>query len=190
MVIVEREELEKTEPKESRDIDITRFLAPEKITHHWFERPYCLGPDGDSKKYFALVEALRKHNKEGFARWVMRKKEYAGALRVEGDHLMLITLRHNAEVIPASQLQPPGGREPDKRELEMAHKLVESMEGELDMSQFKDEYRERVLELVEAKAKGKVIRFPRERTKPTKDDSLEAVLRKSLEGSRHRKHSA
>lgn len=185
MVIVEEEELEKVQPKESRDIDVDRFVGIDKITHQWFERPYWLGPDGEDagKKYFALVEALRGQEKEGFARWVMRKKEYSGALRVEGEHLMLITLRPSAEVISASQLKAPGGREPDKREVMMAHKLVESMEGPLDMSEFKDTYRERVLGLVEAKAKGKVIRFPKSRVKPTEDKSLESVLRRSLESA-------
>jgi DNA end-binding protein Ku len=190
MVVIEPEELEKTEPKDSRDIDVDRFVATDKITHQWFERPYWLGPDGDdaTTKYFALVEAMRRQEKEGFARWVMRKKEYAGALRVEGDYLMLITLRHSAEVIPASALTPPRGREPDKREVEMANKLVAAMEGAFDMSAFRDTYRDRVLELVAAKAKGKVIRFPRHRTKPTEDKSLESVLRRSLE-SAGRKHA-
>jgi DNA end-binding protein Ku len=183
MVVVEDQEVEKTEPRDSRDIDVGRFVAPEKISHEWFERPYWLGPDGDAKKYFALVEALRDENKEGFARWVMRKKDYAGALRVQGDHLMLVTMRRTNEVIAASELNPPGGREPDKREVEMAHKLVESMEGALDMKQFRDTYRDRVLELVKAKAAGKVLRFPRAKAKPTADKSLEAVLRKSLESA-------
>jgi DNA end-binding protein Ku len=183
MVVVEPQEIERIEPKDSRDIDIDRFVGTNTITHQWFERPYWLGPDGEdaTKKYFALVEAMKQQDREGFARWVMRKKEYAGALRVEGDYLALITLRHTKEVIPASQLTAPGGREPEKREVAMAHKLVESMEGPLDMSEFKDTYRERVLELVEAKAKGKVIRFPKHRTKPTEDKSLESVLRRSLE---------
>lgn len=182
MVVLEPDELEKVEPKESRDIDVERFVPDGKITHQWFERPYWLGPDGEdaTKKYFALVEAMKRGEKEGFARWVMRKKEYGGALRVEGDYLALITLRHSKQVIPASALSAPGGREPDKREVEMAHKLVQSMEGKLDMTEFKDTYRERVLELVKAKASGKVIRFPKVRAKPTEDSSLEAVLRRSL----------
>ncbi|HMC56995.1 MAG TPA: Ku protein [Gemmatimonadaceae bacterium] len=182
MVVVEPEEIAKIEPKESRDIDVDRFVGTDVITHQWFERPYWLGPDGEdaTKKYFALVDAMRAQEKEGFARWVMRKKEYIGALRVEGDYLTLITLRPSAEVIPASQLEAPGGRAPDKREVEMAHKLVESMEGKLDMSEFKDTYRARVLELVEAKARGKVVRFPKQRRRPTEDKSLEAMLRKSL----------
>ena len=190
MVVIEPDELEKTEPKDSRDIDVDRFVDIDKITHQWFERPYWLGPDGEdaTKKYFALVEAMRQEEKEGFARWVMRKKEYAGALRVEGDYLMMITLRPRAEVIPASALTPPGGRAPDKREVEMAHKLVEAMQGHFAPSEFKDTYRERVLELVEAKAKGKVIRFPKHRTKPTADKSLENVLKRSLESAK-RKHA-
>lgn len=189
MVVLEEAELEKVAPKDSRDVDVSRFVPSDAISHEWFERPYWLGPDGDdAKKYFALVQAMQNEARDGFARWTMRKREYAGALRVERGYLMLLTLRTTNQVIAASQLTPPGGREPDKREVEMAHKLVESMEGDLDMTQFRDTYRDRVLELVEAKAKGKVIRFPRERRVAAKDTNLESLLKKSL-ATAQRKHA-
>jgi DNA end-binding protein Ku len=119
---------------------------------------------------------------DGFARWVMRKKAYAGVLRVSGDYLMLITLRSSDEVVDASKLSGPAGRAPTEREIAMARTLIESMEGKLDMAEFKDTYRERVLDLVRAKAEGRVIKFPRAKAKPSADTSLESLLRRSIGG--------
>jgi DNA end-binding protein Ku len=179
MVVLEPEDLARLEPEPSREIEITRFVPPERITHQWYDRPYYLGPDGNDPAYFALAAALRNRKREGLARWVMRKKEYSGALRAEGDYLMLITLRHAGEVIPASALSPPGGRELDDREIAMARQLISAMEDDLDIAAYRDDYRDRVLELVEAKAAGKVVKFPRAKPKKT-GDSLADVLERSL----------
>jgi DNA end-binding protein Ku len=180
LVILDEEELEKVLPKPSREIEITRFVPHGEITHPWYDRPYYLGPDEDAgSAYFALARALAKRKVEGVARWVMRNKEYAGALREEGGYLMLITLRHAGEVVPASALSPPEGRELEEREIAMARQLVSAMEDELDVAAFHDEYRERVLELVEAKAAGKVVRFPKA-PKKKEEVSLADVLAQSV----------
>ena len=57
-VILEPEELEKLVPPESRDINICRFVAPSLLGDQWYDRPYYLGPDGDSSAYFSLAQAL------------------------------------------------------------------------------------------------------------------------------------
>jgi DNA end-binding protein Ku len=189
LVILEKEELDEIELEGSREIEITRFVEPGRITHQWYERPYYLGPDGDAKKYSAVVEAMRNQKSEGLARWIMRKKDYVGALRVEGDHLMLITLRHATEVIPAAELNPPAGRDVGKRELDMARQLVETMVAPLDVTAFRDEYRDRVLELVDAKAKGKVVRLPKARAKRA-PASLESVLERSIAAAKKERKSA
>jgi DNA end-binding protein Ku len=179
LVMLGDEELERIEPEASRDIDLIRFVPPGEVTHPWYDRPYWLGPDEDDAGYFSLAEALRKTKMEGVARWVMRKKDYVGALRVEGDYLMLITLRHAGEVVPASALSPPAGRELAGREVAMARQLVQAMEDDFDLAAYHDEYRERVLELVQAKAAGKVVKFPRAPRKRG-DQSLEDVLQASV----------
>ncbi|MBW3539361.1 MAG: Ku protein, partial [Planctomycetes bacterium] len=116
-VVLHKDELEKLVPEDSRDIEITRFVDPSEINHQWYVRPYYLGPDGDDDAdYFALAQALSRQQKEGVARWVMRKKAYVGALRAEGDYLMLIALRHAGEIISASELEPPAGRKLDAKE--------------------------------------------------------------------------
>jgi DNA end-binding protein Ku len=179
-VILEEEDLKSLEPEASREIEVEQFVAPEEIAPEFYERPYYLGPDGDQTAYFALAEALRNKEKEGVVRWVMRKQPYVGALRAEGDHLMLFTLRNAEEVLSAKDLPHPAGRAPDKKELSMAKQLVDLLKGEFDAKAFKDEYRERVMEFVEKKAKGHKPKLHLVKTK-RKSASLDKVLSKSIE---------
>lgn len=179
LVILDDEELAELTPTPSREIRVTRFVPPEQITHQWYDRPYFLGPDDDDGVYFALSAALRKRNVEGVAHWTMRNKEYVGALRAEGDYLMLITLRHADEVVPASALPRPTGRALDEREVAMAKQLVAAMEDPFDIAAFHDEYRERVVDYVQAKAAGKVVKFPTAPRRQTEVD-LADVLQASL----------
>ena len=180
------EELAELEPEPSRDIEVTRFLPVGTLDHQWYDRPYHLGPDGSDADYLALVKALEKEGREGIARWTMRKKSYSGALRVEEDHLVLITLRHAEEVIQVSALEAPKGRKPDARELKMARQLVAALEAPFDPTEWRDEYRDRVLELVEAKAEGKVVKFP-DAPKRTEAEDLSASLEASIAAARERK---
>lgn len=180
LVLLEPEELEELQPEPTREITITRFVESSAIAHQWYDRPYFLGPDDSEDAYFALAQALRAEDRQGVARWVMRDKEYVGALRAEGDYLMIITLRHRGEVVPAESLVAPPGRELTAREIAIAKQLVTAMEeDDFDLTVFHDEYRERVLDLVRAKAEGKVIRFPRVK-RQVRERSLEDLLEKSV----------
>jgi DNA end-binding protein Ku len=189
MVVLESEELESLRPKESRDIAVTRFVDPHDIDHRWYERAYYLGPDGDTKAYFAAAAALERKNKQGVARWVMRDRDYVGALLAEDGYLMLITLRHAEEIIAADALTPPGGRPLQKREVEMAEQLISALHGEFEPTKFRDEYRARVMELVEAKAEGGKPKLKVFRPKKQKEEQLADALEASLAGMKKRKAS-
>jgi DNA end-binding protein Ku len=182
LVVLESEELETLQPEDSRDIEVTRFVDPREIDHRWYERAYYLGPDGSSKAYFAAAAALGKKGKEGVARWVMRDREYVGALRAEDGYLMLITLRHAEEIIAADALKPPGGRALQAREVEMAAQLLDALKGTFEPEQYRDEYRARVMDLVETKAKGRKPKVATFRPKKVKDTELANVLAASLAG--------
>ena len=186
-VLLEEEELAALEPPASRDIAVEQFVPRDAIPHAWFDRAYYLGPDGAAPDYFAFAQALEKLEHAGVATWVMRKKDYAGALLAHDGYLMLVTLRHAGEVVPASALPAPGGRKPDEREIRMAQQLVSALEDELDMTQFRDEYRERVLELVVAKAEGKSVPLKKARRRKAADDSLGKLLEASLKRTKERK---
>ena len=179
-VILDDKELEGLEPEPSRDIEIKQFLPPEAISPEFYDRPYYLAPDGDRAAYFAMVDALKNKKKEGVARWVMRKRPYVGALRAEDDHLVLFTLRNAEEVLSAKDLPRPAGRAPDKKELSMAKQLVELLRGEFNPKDYKDEYRQRVMEFVERKAKGRAPKLRLVKTK-RQSTSLDKVLSKSIE---------
>lgn len=187
LVVLDDEELEKIEPKESRDITVTRFVDPKDIDHRWFEKPYYLGPDGDSDLYFAAAEALRTKNREGVAHWVMRKKEYIGALREENGYLVLITLRNAEEVIDADALPRPDGRALEKREIAMAEQLLDALVAKWDPSKFRDQYRERVMDLIQTRARGGKVKVVRFEPRQTGDDALDKALKASLAGVGRRK---
>jgi DNA end-binding protein Ku len=179
-VVLDKDDIESLEPKESRDIEITRFVPPEAVDPQWYDRPYYLGPDEeDDSQYFALAQALTKQNREGIARWVMRQKSYVGALRADGPYLMLITLRFAGQVILASDLEPPEGRKLDRKELQLAEKLVSTLADKFDPADYHDEYQQRVLDLIEAKRKGRKIEIKEYKTKPA-PKSLAKMLEASL----------
>lgn len=175
LVMLEKEELETLEPEDSRDIEITRFVNIGAIDHRWYERAYYLGPDGSAKAYFAAAAALERKKKEGVARWVMRDRSYVGSLRVEQGYLMLITLRHAEELIAADALKPPGGRALQQREIQMAEQLLEALHDEFDPTAFRDEYRARVMDLIETKAAGKKPKVVKFRPKKETDDVTDAL---------------
>lgn len=179
-VLLSDEELEQAQPEESRNITITRFVPAPHIDQQWYDRPYYLGPEeGSSASYFALAEALERGKREGIGHWVMRKKQYVGALRSEGGYLMLITLKYAEEVLTAEELPRPTGRAPDAKELKMAEQLVAALEDDFRAEDYQDEYRERVMKFIEAKAKGRTptLRIVARKTEPKSlADSLAASI--------------
>lgn len=179
-VLLNPAELEALVPASSRDIEIVGFVPLHVIDHRWFDRPYFLGPDEDNAEFFALADALESAQVEGLARWVMRNKSYVGALRLYEGYPMLMSLHHSEEIIPLESLKPPKGPALDQRELGLARQLIEMLESEFDPQEYHDEFRERVLEMVAAKAQGKPLRKPAPRPRAVEPDignALEASIR-------------
>jgi DNA end-binding protein Ku len=187
-VLLDDEELQKFEPEASRDIDVVEFISPEHLDSQWYDRPYYIGPDGNTKDYFALAQALREKDKEGIARWVMRNKQYIGALRAEGEYLVLVTLRYAEEVLSARELPAPSGGTLSSAEVKMAEQLVNVLRDDFRPADFRDEYRDRVMAFIEAKAKGRKPRLHAVKTKhaPT---SLMDQLAKSLKSAPRAAHA-
>ena len=188
-VILEEDELESLKPEASRDIDVSEFVSVDGIPQQFYERAYYLAPDGDNVDYFALAQALENEKREGIAHWVMRNKSYTGALGAKDGYLVLSTLRNEGEVINADELPKPAGRAPTKKELDLAKHLVSLLEGEFDPKDYKDEYRERVMEYIAKKAKGKAPRLAAVKTK-RKTTSLDSVLAKSIASLKKGKRAA
>ena len=184
LVVLKEEELDSLEPEPSREIRLLHFFPTEVIDHRWYRRPYYLGPDGANAKYAALISALAETRREGLAQWVMRNKSYIGALRLNQGYPLLMALRHAEEVVSIETMKTPTGRDLDQRELSMAQQLIEMLAADFEPEQYRDEYRERVLELIQTKASGGRVTAIAPRRKARSDDlskALEASLRKGKE---------
>lgn len=185
LVIFSQAELDEVAPEPSRDIEVLRFVPPGAIDHRWYDRPYYLGPDDSHDAWSQFATALARSKREGVARWVMRGKAYLGALRVHDGYPVLVSLRSADSLVDAGALAAPEGRALDAKELAMARQLIGLLEGEFDPADYEDEFRDRVLTLVETKRKGgKVARRRIQPKKPSED--LAAALQASLKGARKR----
>ena len=181
-VIVRPDELATIEPEPSRDIEVLRFVPRGSVDLPWYDRPYWLGPDGDDAEYAALVRALEETRREGICRWVMRKKSYVGSVFVRDGALALVTLHAASEVISAGALPRPSGREPSSKELKLAKQLVDALEDTFEPEAYEDEYRTRVLDLIEKKARGESVEIQRAPRKEAEEASLAEMLEASLGG--------
>lgn len=191
VVMLDEEELDELKPEASREIEITRFVPNDAVSHGWYDRPYWLAPEsGGSGAYFALARALEAEQREGVAKWVMRGKEYVGALVAEDGYLMLLTLRRAGEVIESKDLPRPAGRALDRKEVSLAQQLVSALEGEWIPEEFEDEYRARLMEFIEKKAKGHAPRVRRLRPKRASRKDLSEILAASLKSAEKERKSA
>lgn len=185
MVLLDPDELADLEPPASRDIAIERFVPHASIDHRWYDRPYYLGPDGDDDGYVAMAAGLERSGREGVAHWVMRKKAYVGSLRLHRGYPMLVTLRHAEQVLGIAPGLRPEGPSLDARQLDMARQLLAMLEAPFEPEAFGDEYRERVLELIERKRSGRDAPKPKKRRQRRSRD-LDRALQASLEAGGRR----
>lgn len=185
LVLLDKQELEELAPPGSRDIEISYFVEATQIDHRLYDRPYYLGPDGDEKPWQALAAALEGDSEApamaGLARWTMRNKAYKGALQLYQGYPMLISLRNAQDVISVEDLEPPSGKQLDEKELAMAGQLIGMLNGPFEPEKYHDEYRNRVLELIETKQEGVEVELPPPKPAKVASDDLARALEASLE---------
>jgi DNA end-binding protein Ku len=184
-VVLTRDELEELDPQKTKAIEIQDFVDLDEIDPIYFDHPYYLGPDkGAEKAYALLVKAMADANKVAVARFVLRSRENLAAIRPMGKVLTMATMRFADEVVSPDELDdviPENGGKLDKREVEMAKQLIDSLSGEFDPDKYRDEYREELLALIERKARGEeIVAALSEEPKPTKAPDLMAALEESL----------
>jgi DNA end-binding protein Ku len=172
-----------------KTIDITAFVPYAEIDPIYFAKTYYVGPqEGAEKVYSLLVRAMEDSELAGIAKFVMRDRQYLGALRVREGTITLEQLYFADEIRPVDEIRPRKAQV-SSAELKMAAQLIESFTGEWKPEKYKDTYRDALLEVIKAKRKGKEIhRAPEvEEEQPT---DLLAALRASVEAARGGKRSA
>ena len=159
-VIVTPDELESVAPGRSRTIDISDFVDAAEIDPVFYQKTYYLAPNAEDagRAYGLLRDAMARAEKVGIATLVMRNKEHLAAIRPDKDVLVLETMFFADEVRdPGEELPSLPSGAPAKRELDTAVQLIESMTTTWRPDQYRDTYRERVDELIEAKRKGEEV---------------------------------
>ena len=159
-VSVTREELEAFNPRANKAIEIEDFVDLSQIDPIFYETTYYLVPDrGAAKPYALLVEAMKRTQRVGIARFVLRTKQYLAAVRPMGKALAISTMLYADEVVSQDDLEglPDAHARPGERELKMAEQLIGSLAADFDARRYKDDYREQVLALLERKAEGEEI---------------------------------
>ncbi len=160
-VLVEPAELEGLDPEGTHTIDLEEFIDLADVDPVFFDTAYYVAPTKTAEKPYALlVRAMEQQGKVGIARFVMRTKQYLAALRPRDGVLMLSTMVYADEVNPASdvaELAALGEVAVSERELAMATQLIESLAATFEPERYRDEYRDRVLALIESKAQGNAV---------------------------------
>jgi DNA end-binding protein Ku len=180
------EEMEALETDDHRAIEIVEFVDLSEVDPVFYEKSYFLGPaPGGGKTYNLLSTAMKKQNKVGVARWVAAGKEHLVVLRPFEKGLILHTMYYADEVrdFAAIDVEHAPVRE---KEVQLAEMLINELtEEKFDPMQFKDDYRDRVLARIRAKAQGKVIvHEEKEEEKGGEVIDIMEALRRSLEGGR------
>jgi DNA end-binding protein Ku len=183
-VMIAPEELEALDPKATKTIDIEDFVDLSDIDPIYYDHSYYLAPSaGGAKAYRLLLDAMRESGKVGVGRVVIRSKQQLCALRPTGDVLTLSTMLFGDEVLPPDRIDELDGlseAEASQRELQMAEQLISSLSREFDPTKYKDDYRERVIALIERKAAGEEIAIEPEAEEPEAAPDLMAALEASL----------
>jgi DNA end-binding protein Ku len=183
-VVIEPEELEALDPKATKTVDIEEFVDLVEIDPIYYDHNYYLAPTaGGAKAYRLLLDAMRESGKVGIGKVVLRSKQQLCALRPTGEVLTLTTMLFGDEVLPPDrldELESVTEAEATPRELAMAEQLISTLSADFEPDKYHDEYRERVLELIERKASGETITAPAAEEEPAAAPDLMAALEASL----------
>jgi DNA end-binding protein Ku len=189
-VVIEPQELAAIDPAATHTIDIEEFVDLDQIDPVFYEHAYYLVPDARAEKPYALlVEAMRRSNRVAIAKLVLRTKQYLAAIRAVENALVLSTLYYDDEVNDLTDLEglPGADVELNDKEIAMAEQLIESLLAKFDPAKYEDEYRQQVLDLIEAKASGQEIVAAPVTEAPSGVVDLMAALEASISAAKEKR---
>ncbi len=176
------EDLDKADVELTKTIQILEFVQEEEIDPIYFEKPYYLEPQKGGERAYALMrDALAESKKVGIAKVVLKSREHLAAVKSIRDMMTLQTMRFAHEIVDAGSLNLPKKAEISKKEMDLANTLIDSMSDKFDPGKYKDDYYDKVLEIIQMKIAGVSPQVPATRgPAPTKVVDLMEVLKQSL----------
>ena len=180
-VYVTDEDFEAAKVEGYKTIDITDFVPHEDIDPIYYAKTYYVGPDeGAERVYSLLVQAMEDSGLTALAKFVMRDQQHLGALRISEGVIMLEQLYYADEIRPLKEIKA-SKRKVDKKELQMAARLIDSFTGEWQPKKYKDTYRDELMAVIDAKRKGKEVHVAAEETVEEEETDLLTALRDSID---------
>ena len=183
-VLMEEQDFANLPIKSLKTIDVVAFADASVVDPRHYNKSYFVAPEDAGIKAFSLfVQAMGKVGKVGIAKLGFREREHLATIRSFGGVILLQTLYYADELRSVEELKPKQVEVSD-REMEMAITLLNTLAVEgLDMTQFKDEYRDVLLKVIEAKLAGQPITIQAPKEEPAMDlvDALMASINQSQE---------
>jgi len=157
-VTLTKEDFRAAALEKTRRIDILDFVTASEIDDRFFETPYYLLPAGGGEHAYAVLrEALRESERIGVAKFILRETQHLAAVEVIDQALVLTLLRFADELVSTEHFSLPSHGTLKKNELEMAKTLVGHLAGKWQPDKYTDDYRDNLMRIIQAKAKGKKI---------------------------------
>jgi DNA end-binding protein Ku len=175
------EDIERADVELTKTIQIMEFVNEAEINPLYFDKPYYLEPQkGGERAYSLMRDALSQSKRIGIAKVVMKTKEHLAAVKAVGDMITLQTMRFAHEIVDTGELNLPKA-EISKKEMDLANTLIDSMTDKFDPAKYKDDYYEKVMEVVQNKIEGVAPKSPIVAAKaPGKVVDLMEILKQSL----------
>src|SRR5882724_2553075 len=181
-VVLSEEDFENVKTESTRVINLVQFADESSIDPMYVDRTYYLAPDGGvATEAFAVMREGMK-GKVGVGKLALYGREYLVAVRPHGKGIVMHTLHHAAEIRGMEQVEElnsvPSKVKPE--EIKLAKQVIETFEAPLNLKDYKDEYREGLQEIIDAKIEGKEV-VAREVEAPPKVVNLMEALKRSLD---------
>src|SRR5207237_5611452 len=149
------EDLDKVDVELTKTIQIQEFVHEDEIDPVYFDKPYYLEPQKGGERPYALMrDALAQSKKVGIAKVVLKSREHLAAVKSVGPMMTLQPMRFAHEIVDSSSLNLPKAADLSKKEMDLANMLINSMTDKFDPNKYKDEYHDKVLEIIQMKIAG------------------------------------
>ena len=185
-VILNDNDFEKAIPEKTDHIEIDQFVDEQEIDSSYFEQPYYLEPQKTgARAYVLLRDALKKSGKAGVGSFVMRNREHICILKADEEVIVLNRVRYAEEIRPVSDLKIPKTKS-KPAELKMAIHLIDQLTKPFDIKKYKDEYSQKLLKIIKAKAKGKSTPYKPMKVVHSNSKDLMEQLKESLSAKKRK----
>jgi len=176
VVIVEEEDFKKATPEKMDHLEIVQFVNEKEIDAVYYEKPYYLVPEKAGVRAYALLrDALKKEGKAALGPLVYHKREWICLVKPQGEMLVLHRLRFAQEIRSTQEINIPK-TDIKADELKMASMLINQLTKPFKPEQFRDEFSDKLIKVIEAKAKGKVT--PVKQMKVVHNNATEDLMQK------------